>query len=162
MDTIFLTFMEQKRCLEQLKLCLSSVKSERMPRQESTRRGKRQEKRVRLMRRGPGRPRRPPYLSLQHQLFGEPRGLVAEGFRHLHSAGRIPGTAWTFDTCGRQRRQSEVSTAAAPANHDSGGGCSGKSSAIIRLSEIKKIIHRHLRVATEVKRSEPKLFRQPI
>lgn len=99
------------------------------------------------------------YLPLQHQLFGEQHGLFAERFCHLHPSGRIPRTAWTFDTCGQQRHKSAVSAAA---NHDSdGGGEVRKSSRFFQLLEIKRIIHAHLRVATEVKRSGPKLFAGP-
>lgn len=68
----------------------------------------------------------PAYLPLQHQLFGEQHGLVAERFRHLHSYRRIPGTARTFDTCGRQGRKSAVSAVAA--NRDRGGGVKSSNS----------------------------------
>lgn len=73
---------------------------------------------------GHGAPADLAYLPLQHQLFGEQHGLVAEGLRHLHPYGRIPGTAWTFDTCGRHGPKNGVSGAAAAgaANHGRGGG----------------------------------------
>lgn len=141
MDTIFLTFMEQKCCLEQLKLGLRSVKMKRSKNSKVTgmENGKKKKKKhahqtdemwARV-------PRRPAYLPLQHQLFGEQHGLVTERFRHLHSSGRIPGTAWTFDTCGRHRRKSKVSTAAAAANHDSGRG-SRKAPTLSGFQKLKR------------------------
>lgn len=56
--------------------------------------------------------RRTAYLSLQNQLFGEQHGLVAEGLGHLHPSGRIPGTAWTFDTWPKTRRLQELKVGA--------------------------------------------------
>lgn len=58
------------------------------------------------------------YLPLQHQLFGEQHGLVTKGFSHLHASGRIPGTAWTFNTWPKTKQLQElkVSTAATQKN----------------------------------------------
>lgn len=116
----FSHFPGPKMWLGAAKTWTEKCENERMPEQQSNRCGKRKENGVELMRWRPDRPRRPAYLPLQHQLFGEQHGLVAERFRHLHSSGHIPGTAWTFDTCGRQAGGRGVSVAAA--NHGGGGG----------------------------------------
>lgn len=134
MDTFFLIFLNQKCYLEELKLGLRSVKVKRCQKRKLTAR-----KKGKKMANGSGggsesdgrgAPVDPAYLPLQHQLFGEQHGLVAERLRHLHSSRRVPGTAWTFDTCGRQGRKGGVSAAAA--NQDSRGMEGG--------------IHGHLRV----------------
>lgn len=100
-----------------------TCESEGMPKQQSKRQVKRQEGGKPVMGRGGrGAPADPAYLPLQHQLFAEQHGLVAERLRHLRPYGRIPGTAWTFDTCGRQGPKNRVSAVVAVANHGRGGG----------------------------------------
>lgn len=79
-------------------------------------------------------PPRPAYLPLQHQLFGEQHGLVAERLCHQHSSVRIPGAAWTFDTCGRQSGESEVRAAA---NHPGSSG-PGKAPALSGFQKLKR------------------------
>lgn len=122
MGNIFLTFLNQKCYLEELKLGPRSAKVKRCQNRKVTARKK--GKKMANGRGGGGGGVKvtagvpPPtlaYLPLQHQLFGEQHGLVAERLRHLHSSRRVPGTAWTFDTCGRQGRKGGVSAVAAAA-----------------------------------------------
>lgn len=109
----FLTSVEQrnfkKHCLEQLKLGMGRrVKVTVMPKKEPP-------------------PHRAAYLPLQHQLFGEQHGLVAERLRHLHPRGRVPGTAWTLDTCGTHTHTQDAKVRRAITTQQGGGGPQTKS-----------------------------------